>query len=69
MYRGPSPEKTVFVGDMITLGSIFSRAFSRSFIAYLAKSVLLSYWDWAKAFPPITATTQTDRTSDSLMVN
>jgi hypothetical protein len=36
MYRGPSPGNTVFVGDMITLGSIFSKAFLRSFIAYLA---------------------------------
>jgi hypothetical protein len=27
MYRGPSPVNTVFVGDMITLGSIFSKAF------------------------------------------
>ena len=33
----------------ITCGSIFKSAFSRSFIAYFAKSALLEYGDWAKA--------------------
>jgi hypothetical protein len=43
VYRGPDPLNTVFVGDIMTFGSIFRRAFSRNFMAYFAKSVLLSY--------------------------
>jgi hypothetical protein len=31
-----------------TCGSTFRRACSRSFMAYLAKSALLSYGDWAR---------------------
>src|SRR5438067_6342523 len=40
------------VVGMMTCGSIFNSAFSRNFIAYLAKSALLEYGDCATAAAP-----------------
>ena len=51
----------------MTFGSTFSSALSRSFIAYFAKSVLLSYCDCAERVPEEMVMTL-EKSSDNLIL-
>src|SRR4029077_14238700 len=46
-----SPERALGLGARFCFGWMVRSPLSRNFIAYLAKSVLLSYWDCAQACP------------------